>query len=57
MSEAAADFFKILGNFEPRWVLAILVSMILAYKSPQLVKELFAGVRGLLKARTRTPRT
>jgi hypothetical protein len=50
-SEAATEFFKMLGNFQPGWVLAILVCVILAYRSPQLVKELFAGVRGLLNTR------
>jgi hypothetical protein len=56
MSDAVTQFFNVLGKFEPGWVLAILVAMILAYRSPQLVKELFAGVRGLMNARSKTLR-
>jgi hypothetical protein len=49
--EAATEFFKMLGNFQPGWVLAIIVAAILAYRFPQIVKELFAGVRGLAHVR------
>jgi hypothetical protein len=49
--DAPTEFFRLLSNFEPGWVLAILVAMILAHRSPQLVRELFAGVRGLLNRR------
>jgi hypothetical protein len=48
---AATELFRLLGNFQPGWVLAILVAMILAYRSPQLIREVFAGVRGLLNRR------
>ena len=43
-SEAALELFKLLA---PAGSLAI-VAGILAYRSPQLVKELFTGVGGLL---------
>jgi hypothetical protein len=49
--EAATEFFRMLGNFQPGWVLAIIVTAILAYRFPQIVKELFAGVRGLSQSR------
>jgi hypothetical protein len=46
--KAFTEFAKLLGHFQPGWMLAIIVAAILAYRSPQLVKELFAGTRGLL---------
>jgi hypothetical protein len=48
--EAMAEFFKFLSNFEPRWVLILLVAGILSWPAPRIIKELFAGVRGLLVA-------
>jgi hypothetical protein len=45
--EAVTESIKLLANLQPGWVLAIVVSAILAYRLPQLVKELFAGFRGL----------
>jgi hypothetical protein len=38
-TEALADFVKLLANLQPAWVLVIAVSCILAYRSPELVKE------------------
>jgi hypothetical protein len=49
--EAAAEFVRMLVNFQPGWVLAIVVAAILAYRLPQILKELFAGVRGLSNGR------
>jgi hypothetical protein len=49
--EALSEFAKLLGNFQPGWVLAILVTTILAYRAPQILKEFFVGVRGLLITR------
>jgi hypothetical protein len=43
--EAASEFFKLLGNFQPGWVLAIVVAAILAHRSPLLLREFFAGLR------------
>jgi hypothetical protein len=37
--EALSEFAKLLGNFQPGWVLAILVTTILAYRAPQILKE------------------
>jgi len=44
-------FAALLQNFEPGWVLAIIVAAILAYRSPLIIKELFAGLGGLLNGR------
>jgi hypothetical protein len=49
--EAATEFIKMLGNLQPGWVLAIVVAAILAYRSPQIIRELFAGLRGLFYGR------
>jgi hypothetical protein len=38
-TEALTDFVKLLANLQPAWVLVIAVSCILAYRSPELVKE------------------
>jgi hypothetical protein len=55
--EAMGEFVRVLANFEPAWVLYIVVAAILAYRSPLIIKELFAGVGGLLKGRApRKPR-
>jgi hypothetical protein len=39
MDQAAAEFFKFLAGEQPGWALAIAVSCILAWRSPDLVKE------------------
>jgi hypothetical protein len=44
-TDATADFFKMLGNFPPGWILLNVVAIILSYRSPQIIRELFAGVR------------
>ena len=49
--DALVEFFKLLGRFEPFWVAVIIATAILAYKAPQLIKELFAGIRGLFLVR------
>jgi len=46
--EVAAEFLKLISNFEPRWALALLVAGILSWRSPQIIKEFFSGVRGLV---------
>ena len=53
IAEAATEFFKLLGNFQPAWVLAIVVASIIAYRLPQLIREIFAGIRGLLLVKRR----
>jgi hypothetical protein len=46
--EVFTEFAKLLGHFQPGWVLGIIVAAILSYRSPQLIKEFFAGVCSLL---------
>ena len=46
--EAVDEFFKLLSTLEPTWALKLLVAGILAWQSPLIIKEVFAGVRGLL---------
>ena len=55
--EIAAEFLKLISNFEPRCALALLVAGILAWRSPQIIKELFVGIRGLLLVRIRIAKT
>lgn len=45
--EAAGELTKVLQTFPPGWVLIIIVAAILAYQSPKLLKELFAGIKAL----------
>jgi hypothetical protein len=45
--EAVTEFLKLLQNFHPAWVCAIVTFAILATKSPQLMKEFFAGLHKL----------
>jgi hypothetical protein len=52
-SETAVEFSRVLQNFAPGWVLVIVVAAILAYQSPKLVKELFAGIKGLRTSKSR----
>jgi hypothetical protein len=53
-----SEFAKLLSHFDPPWVLRIVVASILAYRSPQLVKEPFAGLERLFSNRqTKKPRT
>jgi hypothetical protein len=49
--EAVTKFVEVLATFQPGWVLAIVVAPILAYRTPQIVKELFTGMRGLPNGR------
>jgi hypothetical protein len=49
--EDVAEFLKLISNFEPKWALAMLVAGILSWRLPQIIKEFFAGIRGLLVAR------
>jgi hypothetical protein len=39
MDQVAAEFFKFLASMQPGWALVIAVSCILAWRSPDLVKE------------------
>ena len=41
------DFVKLLSGLSPVWMLVIGVALTIAYRLPQLVKEIFAGMRGL----------
>ncbi len=43
-------------GFEPKWIEIILFSVILAHKSPELVKQLFAGIKGIIIALRNPPR-
>jgi hypothetical protein len=49
--EVADKFFEMLRTFNPGWVLAIIVGAILAYRTPQILRELFVGMRGLSNGR------
>jgi hypothetical protein len=54
--EASVELIKVPATLEPRWALAFMVSAMLCYRSPQLVRELFAGLRGLIVALKHTRR-
>jgi hypothetical protein len=56
-SEVVVELLKLLERFEPGSVLPILVPIVLAYRAPQILKELFAGVSTLMKARPTTKAT
>jgi hypothetical protein len=45
MGQAAKEFFSFLRNFEPAWVLAILVGLVVSYRLPQLLREFLTGIR------------
>lgn len=47
--KAVLELSKVLGRYTPGWVLAILTAIILAYQSPNIVRELFVGIGNLLK--------
>lgn len=48
--DAMSELFKLLNGFQPEWVFAILVGLVIAYRLPLIIKELFAGARGFLMA-------
>jgi hypothetical protein len=54
--EAASELFKLLGNFQPGWVFAILIGLVIAHRLPLIIRELFAGARGLQMALRRQNR-
>ena len=43
--EGANAFVKLLGTFHPAWVLAILFAIIVAYRLPSIIREVFTGLR------------
>ena len=43
-SEAAVELVKLLGRFDPPWVIAILAVAILCYRAPDIVRA-FKGKR------------
>jgi hypothetical protein len=43
--ESVPAFLNFLSQFEPRWVLVLLVAGVLSWQSPRIIKELFAGLR------------
>lgn len=43
-SEAALEFMKLLGRFDPPWIIAILAVTILCYRAPDIVRA-FRGKR------------
>jgi hypothetical protein len=43
--ENLESFFGFLGNFDPIWVIAILATVIVAYRFPAILKEVFTGIR------------
>jgi hypothetical protein len=45
-ADAVTNFVKLLANFQPWWVLAITVGCILAYRSPDLVREFRRRLKG-----------
>jgi hypothetical protein len=49
--EATAEFIKMLGSFHPGWALAIVVGAIVAYRLPQILREVFAGIKGLRRSK------
>jgi hypothetical protein len=51
--EVLIQFFRFLSGFTPGWALVLLVCGILAFRAPQLLHEIFAGIGTLLMARRR----
>jgi hypothetical protein len=49
--ETVAEFLGLLTIFSPEWALLLLVAGILSWQSPKIVREVFAGTRGLITAR------
>jgi hypothetical protein len=43
--DLAVEFFKFLGNFDPLWVFAILIGVVVAYRCPAVIREVLTGVR------------
>jgi hypothetical protein len=38
--DTAAGFFALLSSFSPPWVLMMLVGVVLAWRSPEIIREL-----------------
>jgi hypothetical protein len=55
MMQQYVEFFKMLSGLQPSWIALILVLCILSFKAPQVIRELFAGVRGLTTIRNQKP--
>jgi hypothetical protein len=53
MNEAIGPISKILENLAPGWLVLAIVAAILAYQSPKLLRELFAGIKGLRTSKGR----
>jgi hypothetical protein len=48
--EITPELVRLLQNFPPQWVMAIVVAMILSYRLPEIIREVFAGIRGIITA-------
>lgn len=51
--EAQVEFVRLLAGLQPVWILCVSVAMILAAKVPQMIKEIFVGIRGLRASKRR----
>lgn len=38
--DLAKEFFRLLANFSPPWVLTMLVAVVLAWRTPEIIREL-----------------
>jgi hypothetical protein len=56
MLDALSTLVHALEKVEPHYLSWTLIGSILAYRLPDLVKELFIGIRGLLRNRPRRRR-
>jgi hypothetical protein len=45
LKEELSELLKFLRNFDPPWVVAIVILSILAYRSHLIIKEVFTGIR------------
>lgn len=52
--DVVAGFFKLLSGLTPGWILLILVAVTLSWKAHLIIREFFAGIRGL-KSVKRSP--
>jgi hypothetical protein len=50
-NEVYIEVVRNLSASRPAWVVLVIVLGILSFKSPQILKELFAGLRGLMLMR------
>lgn len=55
-TEVQMEIVRLLQKQAPQWVFVLVMGVILGLRAPQLIRELFAGIQGVIRAIRQPPR-